>query len=434
MSRLAMTASLFPLCVIDPMKKQINKLSADAQKTLTGLPLPAPLRQWLQKSPENALVLLTTLGAMFFIIVYQFVSAGGQPPANALAPANQQAEQQAVVRTYPIQDEASFSALTRVFHMTPLNDPALEFDINLPNEWTVENIATDTTGNIGRKILGDIGRISSPLIGIHRAVVTVKSVRIPHEITAGAWLQTHIMSNSHILQDKIDSKGAARAFAYYTSIHEGQVMLSYATAQFNGAQAVLASFEIPLGLKDELGFIQKRAIESFKLSNLQNTPVEEQKTFTLADAVKFAYPSSWQILPADYRDPNRISVQLMNRSASGITQGYIQIFAIRRRAETNLRGELEFLRALLIEKLDLYIEKMLISSAGPKTERFSFSRREAYTSTGRQNRLAQQIELVVLGNADFYIFAVLLTPDPAREIYNGARNLRSFDLISRSIQ
>ncbi len=418
------------------MKKQIDKLSADAQKTLMGLPLPAGLQKWLQKSPENALVLLTTLGATFFIIVYQLVSGGGQPPANTLVTPSQQTTQQAapVVRTYPIQDEASFTSLTRVFHLTPLNDPSLEFDINLPTEWTVENIAADSTGNIGKKIIGDIARITSPLIGIHRATVTVQSVRITHEITASAWLQTHIMSNSHILQDKIEAKGASKAFAYYTSINEGQVMLSYASAQFNGAQAVLASFEIPLSLRDELGFVQKRAIESFKLSNLQNTPVEEQKTFTLADAVKFAYPASWQILPADYRDPNRISVQLMNRSPSGITQGYIQLFAIRRRAETNLRGELEFLRAHLIEKLDLYLDKMLTSTAGPKTERFSFSRREGYTATGRESRLPQQVELVVLGNTEWYIFGVLLTPDPAREIYNGARNLRSFDLITKSIQ
>lgn len=337
---------------------------------------------------------------------------------------------------YPIQDEAGFVALTEVYHVEPPKAPSFTFDIKLPKDWEVENMTTDVSPDFSRRIIGEIARIRSPYYGIYRPEVVVQTVELQHDMEAAKWLQHYTLSNSYILQGKVDALSTYRAQASYTYIKENTVMLVQIAVVMNGREAVLARFEMPLAFKEQMGFLQKRAIETFHLSAGDEKPVEEQKPFTLADVLKFNYPASWRPSPPDLRDMNRIGLQIVNKSPSGIFNGFIQVFIVARSEETNLLTEAERLRAYVKDILLLNITEMTGTRPMRVHDKFIFTRDETYRARSlREGNIApQELRLAVLGTEDRYFLILMLSPEESKDLYNWARNQRSFDLILGSMQ
>ncbi len=338
---------------------------------------------------------------------------------------------------YPIYDEASFTALTQNYHIEPPQAPSLTFDISLPQEWTVENVATDTSEAFSKQIIGDVALLRSPYIGTNRPELRVQTTMLRNDIEAATWLEHYILTNSYIPQDKVAAVSLTRAHGAFTYINpEGKVMLVQAAVHFNGREAVLARLEMPLAFQDALGFMQKRAIESFKLTAAEDKTVEEQKSFTLAELIKFNYPASWELAPPNLRDIDRLSVQLFNKNSAGTFQGYIQMFVIRRKPETSLEKETVRLRDYITNAVRLNIDKMTEQRPLPALSRFAFNRLETYSasSADNPNNPAQELRLITLGNSDHYIFIMMLSPQRAVDLYNWGRNKRALDLIAASLQ
>ncbi len=338
---------------------------------------------------------------------------------------------------YPIHDEATFASLTQNYHIEPPQAPSLTFDISLPKEWTIENVATDTSEAFSKQIIGEVALLRSPYIGTNRPELRVQTTTLRHDIEAATWLEHYILTNSYIPQGEVTAAGLIRATGAFSYISpEGKPMLVQAAVQFNGREAVLARFEMPLSFQEALGFMQKRAIESFKLTAADEKTVEEQKSFTLAELIKFSYPASWELAPPNLRDIDRLSIQLFNKNSAGAFQGYIQMFVIRRKGETSLEKEAARLRDYIINTVRLNIDKMGDQRPLPALSRFAFNRIETYssTSTANPNTPAQELRLITLGNAEHYIFIMMLSPQSSVDLYNWGRNKRALDLIAASLQ
>lgn len=346
-------------------------------------------------------------------------------------------EQVAQGPAYPIFDEATFASLTQNYHVEPPLAPTLTFDISLPKEWTVDSVTPDSLETLSKQLIGDVAMLRSPYIGTNRPEVRVQTTTLRHDIEAATWLQNYILTNSYIPQGDVTAVSITRANGAFTYINrEGKPLLVQAAVQFNGPQAALARFEMPLGFQDALGFLQKRSIESFKLTAADDLTVEEQKAFTLAELVKFSYPASWQIAPPNLRDIDRLSIQLFNKNSAGAFQGYIQMFVIRRKPDTTLVKEAERLREFITTTTHLNIDKLDDQRPLPGMSRFNFSRLETYTASNSENPQApkQEIRLITLGNNESYIFLLMLSPEPSTDLYNWGRNKRALDLIAASLQ
>lgn len=340
------------------------------------------------------------------------------------------------VPKHPIHDEQTFASLTQNYHVEPPKAPSLTFDISLPKEWTVENVSTDGVDAFSKQIIGEVARLRSPYIGVHRPEVLVQTTILKHDIEAATWLKNYILTNSYIPQGDVTAIDLIRANGAFTYIKEGTVMLVQAAVQFNGREAVLARFEMPLALQEPMGFLQKRSIESFKLTAAEEKTVEEQRSFTLAELLKFSYPASWEIAPPNLRDIDRLSVQLFSRNIAGAFQGYIQIFLVRRKADLTLEKEAARLRDYVINGIKVNIDTMTDMRPLPALERFSFNRIETYNVSSTANTAAapQELRLVSLGNAESYVFIVMLSPQASTDLYNWGRNKRALDLIAASLQ
>lgn len=344
---------------------------------------------------------------------------------------------------YPIQDEESFQKRTKSYHKTPFNDPKLEFDILLPRDWKADAFAQKTDlPDTSRKILGDVAYFKSPMINTQQVTVTVKSLNLDHQITAENWLKQYVFMNGYAIQGDVIPVNEKRAAVYFISNSDGKSSYNYAVVQINLNVAMLAQFDVPLGIKDQMAFVQKRVIDSFRLILETDNPVEPQKTFTLADALKINYPQSWTLHQPDFKDTSHMSVQIHNENpVSKKVEGLIRFVAVRRTNDTNLLKEVEKLKEYFNNFLGVNIKKM--ESSGPISvyDRFLFSRYENYLVEPNKNYLTDQrrsqdkeVHLVVLGDKNWYIFVFLYTPSDQGDFSAWAHNTAAFDLIVKSLK
>lgn len=349
---------------------------------------------------------------------------GGQGQQQASAP-----------KVHPINDDASFAAKTKKFGLLPFNKADLEFSIRLPDDWEMEVVSQDQSQALSGKILSDVVRFTSPMIGTARAVVTIQTQDLVHEIDAKNWLRNYIYTSGYALQEDVTAKDNRHASAYYILVNEGRSTNFYASVTVNGSVLMLARFEIPLGLQEYISYLQKKSIDSFSMVYQKDSSIEKARSVSLIDALRFNYPASWEATPPDFKDVNRLSIQLQNKSPTGVVEGFVRIAAVRRNPSTSFSVEVDRLKQFFGDVMGLDFKKLRSSEKLGTIERFLFDRYEIYDVQGRkENQGLQDLHLVVLCDKEWYIFAFLITPREQDNLYTWARNVRSFELIAKSIR
>ena len=337
---------------------------------------------------------------------------------------------------YAVADEQGFLAVTAVQSMRPFNKPSLEFEIRLPANWEKQDFSNEPAPDLGQKILGGIGSFQSPLVGTSHIKVFIQARQLEHEISARNWLKNYILSSGYALQEDVVEESNRRALGSYNFVNETGVYYNHMAAQINGNLVVTARIEVPLALKNGMGLFIKRAIDSFRLIYPEEKSVEQQKVFTLVDAMKFNYPESWEANFPDFKDVNRLSVQIQNKNSAGSLEGHMRFLAVRRTPETSLKKEIALLKKYMEGDLSLQFKQMRSSvKAKISSGRFLFSRLEIYSVAQKdKNIAAQELHLAVLGDKEWYAFIFLLTPAENTDLYTWARNIQSFDLALKSVR
>lgn len=337
---------------------------------------------------------------------------------------------------HPINDDASFAASSRTINARPYNKSEMFFNITIPNDWEAAPIQTEKQ-EFTSQIMGNIASFTSPFFGTARAEIIVQAVQLTHEVNAYDWLKHYVLSNSYTPDgDAQEINRWAANIHYYASSSDGQSKYVYMTVRMNGDIALVARFEMPVPLKGYLAFMQKKTIDSFTLAYPKEGRIEQQKTFTLADAMKVSYPASWDTVAPDFRDMNNLKVQLHNTSKSGAIEGFVYIKAIRRSQDSNLLKEAEVLREFFDKDIKVDVEKLVATRPTDiQKERFLFKRYETYELKSRRaGHSLQEVHLVALGDRDWYIFLFLITPREQENLYLWARNVRAFRDIVHSIE
>jgi len=354
---------------------------------------------------------------------------------------------------YPIQSEDEFYNVAKSIHRTPYNDPQIEFEIMMPKDWVSEEIPqTHDAYGASRELMGDIAKFISPVMSTMRALVTVKSIKLEHEISAENWLKGYILSNKYNLQGAVTAFNDRKATAECISTAlDGSSSYIYVAAHINGSDGVLVQFESPLALKDVVAVVRKLIVDNFKFILETDRPIENLKSFNFANGLKFRYPESLILNHVDDGDTRHMSMQLYNiarqdvidqtqgKSLSQI-QGLIRFIVVKRNASTSLKKETDDIKSFVKNILGLEITKLVSSDPAPvTTTRFlgkgNFSRYEVYqASPKRSNAIPEEIRFVALGDKKWYIFGLLFTPSDAENFYAWAVNIQDFDMMIKDFK
>jgi hypothetical protein len=292
----------------------------------------------------------------------------------------------------------------------------------------------------------DIARFKSPVIGAMRATVTVQSVKLSREISARNWLENYILSSKYNLQGEITAASEKKASAECNGTDfEGVNSHIYMAAQFNADNAIVVRFDSPLLLKEPLGFVMKKIVDSFRFVLETEQPIEATKSFTFGTALKFRYPESLVVNHVDVGDPRSMSAQFYNQPRKGVLdargkivspiQGLFRFSVVKRSHATDLKKEMENMKGFVTKTLDLHVKKLVSSGKAPVSKRFLFSRYETYQVVPKKNNpIPQEIRFVALGDKNFYVFGVLFSPTRNEDFFNWAVNTQTFDLMLKEFR
>jgi hypothetical protein len=100
-----------------------------------------------------------------------------------------------------------------------------------------------------------------------------------------------------------------------------------------------------------------------------------------------------------------------------------------------LKEELEILKVFLKDTMKITLTSLESSQDQFLGDRFSFARLENYKAQDSSNSMLQkEVRLLALGDQDFYIFALLVSPAKEADLYNWGRNTRSFSETIKTIK
>jgi hypothetical protein len=359
------------------------------------------------------------------------------------APAFAQQKQQQpapVAEKYRIHDEATFAQLTEVKKVVPFNKAFLEFFLLLPKDWETIEIAASEAGSFNQKIIGDVARFQSEIIGTARAKVVVQFMNIEREIDARSWLRHRILGLGYAPDGEIIEKNKYRASAGYAVVADDGPKYIYSTAQMTGNAIFFVTFEVPLRAKEYLGFLQTRVVDSFILKVPKDEPVEEKAEFSFKDALKIGYPKSWAIISQSSVKQQK-ALQLVNQREDKTVEGLIQFNLVKRRNDTTLLNEIQKMKKYFQETVGVDIKEMTSKENIPFTtafeDRFVFKRYETYTiesNRDERNKSLRDLHFVTLGDKDWYIFIFLMTATEKDNFMVNAHNVRSFERILETIR
>lgn len=335
---------------------------------------------------------------------------------------------------HPIKDDDSFGKLTKPYGMMPFAKAELEFEILIPKDWEVLE-TPDASSETAQQIISRIAVYRSPMMGVLQCQVFIDALKLKNDISAKHWLKYHMLSSGFTPEGEIESTGPKHASSYYVRSGDpgAPSTREYISATISGTWVLVATFQAPLPLSNYIKFLQKKTVDSFKILYPKDEPIEDQKVFTLVDSIKFGYPTSWEVVTNDFKDMNRLSVHLQNKSMTRTIDGFIRFIAVRRSRSNDLLSEVGEQQKYFSETLKLNVTKMISSGTTPAYDRFLFNRYEVYAVTPKSGRgTPQEVHMAVLCDKEWYIFAYLFTPTEATNLYQWARNVQSFHEILKA--
>lgn len=334
-----------------------------------------------------------------------------------------------------------FIAATREVREMPGGDVDLAYAMRIPKDYTAVNLSTgnnEQSAAMNRRLLGVIAKYNGPvLVGRQRASIDILALEMEHEIEAKYWLRHYIVQNGFTVTGDVESEDDRTAYAKFIDLPSGtyEAMHNVMLARISGKTIVIVRVRMPISLRYEQSYLQEQIAHSFHLQNKREGTIEGTRNFTLIDTARFNYPESWNINRPDFKDANRLSVTIANVDSNRKINGYINVLAVRRTPDTTIKGELGKLRLQMKDSLDIDVKELVSSTDLSYNARFNFQRLEVYVVNSYKTKLLdQELRLAVFGDRNWYIFVYLVTPSQDSDLYLWARNIRSYDLLLRSIR
>jgi len=116
--------------------------------------------------------------------------------------------------------------------------------------------------------------------------------------------------------------------------------------------------------------------------------------------------------------------------------GLTRIVVVKRIPGTSLKKEAADIKNFVEGVLGLELKNLVPFDKPPVfSKRFLFSRYEVYQVVSKKgNAMSQELRFVALGDKNWYVFALLLTPSDNENFYAWAVNTKDFDMIVKDFR
>ncbi len=331
----------------------------------------------------------------------------------------------------------------------PLDDPLLAFQVRLPNGWKKSLDGGSLDIDHSNRVFGEVvSYISPPMLDVHsRFVLEVQE--LDHKISARDWFVKYVIDNGYSLEalNVIDNKTIEALYVVFRQ-YDSYVKRTYLT--INGSKIVSASYEIPYDRWKTRRDLQTHSVNSFRLLNPSEKPIEQIKTYSFLELVKFDYLGSWTLLDNKIRSIDRMQTSLVTtyeyqrekdekkwrtRYFSPRLSGRIDVNVIAKDYNVSMPEEIKKLSAFLKEEgLEL---AELIETREDYTfdETVNFAVVEAYdTNNKSQTLVGYEFWVAPIETDSYYIVVTLLGPNRSARYYQWAVNAQAFAQVIQTMR
>lgn len=321
-------------------------------------------------------------------------------------------------------------------------DPALNFDINIPKNYT--DISKGGLGNINvsNKVLGELRKYYGPPSLSERSRLVVEAVGLDFTMTAEQWFIQYLIENGYNLQG-LEVYDRNRAEALYVMIDKGVSYAVRSVARINGKRVIFVQHFVPIDRWHDEKVVQASILHSFHITHPVNDFVEEMEEYQFLDLAKFRYPVSWELRALPVRSIDRMRVELNNVAEleddygkiKSRLDGQIDVELVSIYASETLEEEIDRFRAELSERGMILGEVIENRDDFLLGDRFDFVDTQVFRVTNENSNLQEhELWLTIMSSGEYYYFVTLFTPSRDKDFFKWARNAEAYKLIVSLIE
>ncbi|MEZ5813651.1 MAG: hypothetical protein R3E13_02855 [Alphaproteobacteria bacterium] len=379
--------------------------------------------------------------AFFIFVTVLFAACFGGPQVSYAQKVTEQFNKP--MPEFELTGISEFKKATKVVVKEFQKDPALDYEVRVPENWT--ELSKGGLGDIAvsDKILGELGKFYGPPSSVSaRSRLVIEAEGLQYYMTAYQWLVQYLLANGYNLQGMkvYDDKNAE---ALYVLIEDDVSYAVRAVARLNGSRVVFAQHFIPVERWHDEKVVQSLMLNSFHLKNEVDGYVEEMEEYQFLDFAEFKYPKSWTLETGSIRTIDRMGVELLSteivhrKHGKPTTRldGQINVNMVSVFVSDTLEDEIERFREDLAKKnLNLgdfleYREEFLFG------DKFDFVDTQVFKATASSGKLIDhELWLTVMAKGEYYYFVSLFTPSRDEDYFTWARNTETYKLIVSTIE
>jgi hypothetical protein len=243
----------------------------------------------------------------------------------------------------------------------------------------------------------------------------------------------HTLINGLSLE-RLTLKGKRELEALYVEVRGEATYVVRTKAMINGNKIIIARYYVSSWLYEDEKVMQAQVMDSFKLDNIRNAPIEELETHGFLNQSFFDYPPSWNLQAKPVKSIKYMNASLEKNILKGKLDGKIDI-KVYNKLSTPLRSTVikAFRDDFSISgyKIGNLIEKPDFQ----KHNDMSFGMMQAYQLLPEvSNMFHYELWVSVLEGEDYIYLATLMTAARDEEFYIWARNIEGYKQVVASIR
>jgi hypothetical protein len=338
-----------------------------------------------------------------------------------------------------------FYRQTVVTEDIPYEDKHLAYQLRLPKGWkqmVVENkvdlgrlskLDTKDGTVLSQRVLGAVARYVSAPKDHLRSYFTIEAQELTYEISARNWFINYIVQNGLTLE-QVGEGDENEVEAIYINVEGDQTYVVRVRAIKNGGRMIIARYAVPASQYEQDRVQQAQVLDSFRLTNKENTKIEELETYGFLDQSFFFYPESWSLSAPFLRSINRMRATVYHSTTNQKLDGQIKIFLTNKDLDSKRSDEVEFYKkevqvpgyALggLIEKPEFEYHPDMVFGI---TEAYEYEAQEL-------NLLDYELWFSFLESDQYFYVVTLLTPARHADFYTWARNIEAYRIVLKEVR
>jgi len=329
--------------------------------------------------------------------------------------------------------EAEFKAQTTVYEDKPFDDAALEYQLRLPEDWTMREKATSSDFLDSRKVFNRLAVFYGPPAAEARSVLSIESIRMEYRLTAEQWMYQYLLKRGLAVQG-FSAHDKKRAEAMYVIFSKDVQYVVRILAVLNGQQVVLVKYSMPTSHWKAERALQAQVLNDFHLKNDIYANIEDTKSYRFLDIAKFDYPASWDLKAPPLKSIDSMGVEIFNINKAATNRwkrylnGKMEVDLVSGYLTDDLLVEVEKIKTGISEDLDLKIGELIDYRDDFEVgDIFRFQALDVYKVEDNAEKLIRyEMWFATLASDDYFYLVSLITPAREQDYFIWARNTNTF--------